>query len=154
MSDFDILGFAASGMQAEHMALDVAAHNIALAQTASKGHPVHPLAPVFASIAASFDPAAPQSGVAQDGEDLDIAESGRDDLGDSPDPTSAAADPAALPGAIQYVGTRRRPGAETGIDAVTEMVSVMDAQRAYEFNASTFDAGKRLIQKVIDVGRT
>ncbi len=154
MSDFDILGFSASGMQAEHMALDVAAHNIALAQTASKGRPVHPLAPVFASIAASFDPTAPEAGDTQDGDDLEVGGSSENDFPDDPDPTRVAADPAELPGAIRYVGTRRRPGAETGIDAVTEMVNVMDAQRAYEFNASTFDAGKRLIQKVLDVGRT
>ena len=39
------------------------------------------------------------------------------------------------------------------VDAVTEMVSVLDAQRAYEANASVFDIGKRLAERTIDMGR-
>jgi flagellar basal body rod protein FlgC len=33
------------------------------------------------------------------------------------------------------------------------MVAVLDAQRAYEANASIFDVGKRLAERTIDVGR-
>jgi len=38
-------------------------------------------------------------------------------------------------------------------DALTEMIAVLDAQRAYEANASVFDVGKRLAERTIDVGR-
>jgi flagellar basal body rod protein FlgC len=33
------------------------------------------------------------------------------------------------------------------------MVAVLDAQRAYEANASVFDLGKRLAERTIDMGR-
>jgi len=39
----------------------------------------------------------------------------------------------------------------TGVDAVSEMVAVLGAQRAYEANASVFDTGKRLIQQTLRV---
>ena len=35
----------------------------------------------------------------------------------------------------------------------TEMIAVLEAQRAYEANASVFDVGKRLAERTIDVGR-
>jgi flagellar basal body rod protein FlgC len=38
-------------------------------------------------------------------------------------------------------------------DALTEMIAVLDAQRAYEANASVFDVGKRLAERTLDVGR-
>jgi flagellar basal-body rod protein FlgC len=38
-------------------------------------------------------------------------------------------------------------------DALTEMVAVLDAQRAYEANASVFDVGKKLAERTLDVGR-
>jgi flagellar basal body rod protein FlgC len=46
----------------------------------------------------------------------------------------------------------RLPGGESA-DALTEMIAVLDAQRAYETNASVFDVGKRLAERTIDVGR-
>jgi flagellar basal body rod protein FlgC len=39
-------------------------------------------------------------------------------------------------------------------DALTEMIAVLDAQRAYEANASVFDVGKRLAERTLDVGRS
>ena len=39
-------------------------------------------------------------------------------------------------------------------DALTEMIAVLDAQRAYEADASVFDTGKRLAERTLDVGRT
>jgi flagellar basal body rod protein FlgC len=39
------------------------------------------------------------------------------------------------------------------IDSIGEMVNVLDAQRAYEADASTFDVGKRLFQRTIEMGR-
>jgi len=48
------------------------------------------------------------------------------------------------------VRTRTEPG--TG-DALTEMIAVLDAQRAYEADASIFDVGKRLAERTLDVSR-
>ena len=53
-------------------------------------------------------------------------------------------------GGTRLVGTAR--SGETA-DALTEMIAVLDAQRAYEANASVFDVGKRLAERTIDVGR-
>ena len=36
---------------------------------------------------------------------------------------------------------------------MTEMVRVLDAQRAYEANASVFDLAKRLAERTIEAGR-
>ena len=52
---------------------------------------------------------------------------------------------------IRYLGAASERGVD--VDAVTEMVSVLDAQRAYEANASVFDIGKRLAERTIDMGR-
>lgn len=38
-------------------------------------------------------------------------------------------------------------------DALTEMVSMLDAQRAYEASASIFDVGKRIAERAIDLDR-
>jgi flagellar basal body rod protein FlgC len=37
-------------------------------------------------------------------------------------------------------------------DALTEMIAVLDAQRAYEANAAVFDAGKRLAERTLAIG--
>ena len=47
-------------------------------------------------------------------------------------------------------GVRSEPGSG---DALTEMIAVLDAQRAYEQNASIFDTAKRLAERTLDVGR-
>jgi flagellar basal body rod protein FlgC len=39
-------------------------------------------------------------------------------------------------------------------DALTELIAVLDAQRAYEANASIFDVGKRLAERTLDIERT
>ena len=74
----------------------------------------------------------------------------------SADPTDAFLD---VPGdgedggdedAPRLAGTMR--SGETA-DALTEMIAVLDAQRAYEAHASVFDVGKRLAERTIDVGR-
>jgi len=41
----------------------------------------------------------------------------------------------------------------SSVDILTEMVSVVNASRAYEANASVFDLGKRLAERTIDMGR-
>lgn len=40
------------------------------------------------------------------------------------------------------------------VDALAEMVSMLDAQRSYEADASIFDVGKRIAERAIDLGRT
>lgn len=39
------------------------------------------------------------------------------------------------------------------VDALTEMISMLDAQRSYEANASIFDVGKRIAERAIDLDR-
>jgi flagellar basal body rod protein FlgC len=39
-------------------------------------------------------------------------------------------------------------------DALTELIAVLDAQRAYDANASIFDIGKRLAERTLDIERT
>jgi flagellar basal-body rod protein FlgC len=50
----------------------------------------------------------------------------------------------------RFAGTVR--GGDTA-DSLTEMIAVLDAQRAYEANASVFDVGKKLAERTLDVGR-
>ncbi len=50
----------------------------------------------------------------------------------------------------RFIGTVRGGDAA---DSLTEMIAVLDAQRAYEANASVFDVGKKLAERTLDVGR-
>ena len=50
----------------------------------------------------------------------------------------------------RLIGTT--PAGESA-DALTEMIAVLDAQRAYEANASVFDVGKKLAERTLDLGR-
>ncbi|MDQ2680441.1 MAG: hypothetical protein M3Y21_05380 [Candidatus Eremiobacteraeota bacterium] len=52
---------------------------------------------------------------------------------------------------IAFTGTRFEKG--SNVDILTEMISVMNASRAYESNASVFDLGKRLAERTIDLER-
>lgn len=38
-------------------------------------------------------------------------------------------------------------------DALTELIAALDAQRAYEANASIFETGKRLAERTLDIER-
>jgi flagellar basal body rod protein FlgC len=121
-------------MDAERFALDLAARNVAAAQASVDGRGFERLVPAFALAPA---------GAAEEGEAFD------------PDPGLGSDDPddgdeAALP--IRYLGARPEPGVD--VDAITEMVAVLDAQRGYEADASIFDLGKRLAERTIDVGRS
>jgi flagellar basal-body rod protein FlgC len=124
MSEFDVLSVAADGMSVQRTLLDVAARNIAAAQA---GTPQHP----YPRLVARF--AAPQ---ADDGFEPVF---GDDD--------TASEDDA---GWTRLTGTVRDGDAA---DSLTEMIAVLDAQRAYEANASVFDVGKKLAERTLDVGR-
>ncbi|MGD0472748.1 MAG: flagellar basal body rod C-terminal domain-containing protein [Candidatus Velthaea sp.] len=122
-SEMDLLASAASAMSAQRSVLDIAARNVAAAQAST---PSHPYARLVAQFRTAADPAA-------------------DEVMD-PDPDDLAASAAGS----AVVGVRSEPGSG---DALTEMIAVLDAQRAYEQNASIFDTAKRLAERTIDVGR-
>ncbi|HEY6235588.1 MAG TPA: flagellar basal body rod C-terminal domain-containing protein [Candidatus Elarobacter sp.] len=123
MSEFDVLSVAADGMSVQRTLLDVAARNVAAAQAATPQHP-------YPRLVARFAAADPDDGfdpVPGDGEAAD------DDVNWT-----------------RFTGTTR--GGDTA-DSLTEMIAVLDAQRAYEANASVFDVGKKLAERTLDVGR-
>ncbi len=147
MSDFGIMQYAASGMDAQHSALDVLARNVAVTQTADRTHPVHPLVPQFAVLGADD---ADDDGVSFSRlvGGLTSAPVDRDSI---PDESIDADDKEPLAGQVAYTGAAPSPRAVTGVDAVSEMVSVLGAQRSFEADASVFDAGKQLIQHTLEV---
>ena len=136
MSDFDIIGAASSGMQAQRAAMDILARNVALAQTGDSRHPAHGLVPDFATVLAASDPA----GAPGEPAGLAALES---ELADNAGESNAGA-------AIAFTGAHPSPAP---IDSISEMINVLDSQRAYEANASVFDIGKRLSERTIDMGR-
>jgi len=151
-NDFDILGYAASGMEAQRGALDVAARNIALAQTGDPNRPMKAYAPVF-----SADPDALSSNPfasmvkAAGGDKDDEEDTGAQDADDD----SGAADAESMsmggsPGLVAMTGVK-----QTNIDdsAITQMVEMLNAQRAYEANSSVFDVGKSVLQKTLTLGQ-
>lgn len=123
--EMDLLAAAASGMSAQRTVLDLAARNVAAAQAST---PDHPYSRLVAQIRTPADT------TSDDAIDADAIEAD-DDADKSP---------------TAIVAVRPEPG--TG-DALSEMIAVLDAQRAYEQNASVFDIGKRLAERTIDVGR-
>jgi flagellar basal body rod protein FlgC len=108
--------------------LDVAARNVAAAQAATPQHP-------YPRLVARFAAAEPDDGF----EPRDGFEPGDD--GESADDVSWT----------RFAGTVR---VGDTADSLTEMIAVLDAQRAYEANASVFDVGKKLAERTLDVGRT
>lgn len=153
MNDFAIMGYAAAGMEAQHDALDIAARNVALAQTASPQHPVHTLIPDFEAAKGQFDFAWPDSpdapmGAAQADDDVNIGPIDDDDA-----PASPFSEPQDLPGSVHVAGVKVDPTPQYAVDSVHEMVNVLDAQRAYEANTSVFNVGRRLIEKTVALGQ-
>lgn len=106
----DLLLAAASGMDAQRAALDVAARNVAAAEAAGPN--------------ASYRRAIPQFRLVQ----------------------------SAGGAIVRFAGTRTERGAN--VDILTEMLAVMNASRAYESNASIFDAGKRLAERTMELERS
>jgi flagellar basal body rod protein FlgG len=132
-SEFDLMQTAATGMDAQRSALDLAARNVAASE--ANGTNFERLVPKYAI--------APSPG-----------EATSPDAYEPEDPSSEPGGPADATGEplpIRYLGATAERGVQ--VDAVTEMVSVLDAQRAYEANASVFDIGKRLAERTIDMGR-
>jgi flagellar basal body rod protein FlgC len=156
VNDFGVMQYAAAGMEAQRSALDVLAQNLALVQTADAKHPVHTLVPQFATTAGGDDfAAALDASDATDGDDDDDSAGvpGSIEMASLSDVDDTASDDVSnpLPGQIRFAGVRPSAVAVTGVDAVSEMVGVLGAQRAFEASASVFDTGKRLIEKTINV---
>ena len=123
MSEFDVLSAAADGMSVQRTLLDVAARNVAAAQAGTPQHPYPRLVARFAAPPEADDAFDPVPGDGEAGDDVNWT---------------------------RFAGTVR--GADTA-DSLTEMIAVLDAQRAYEANASIFDVGKKLAERTLDVGR-
>ena len=121
----ELLASAANGMSAQRTVLDLAARNVAAAQAGTPDHP-------YSRLVAQFGPAADR--VSDDVFDPAAGDDGAQDADGGP----------------AVVGVRSEPGSG---DALTEMIAVLDAQRAYEQNASIFDTAKRLAERTIDIGR-
>lgn len=110
MEVLNLLSTAASGMEAQRAALDVAARNVAAAEAAGPKGSYERLIPQFRLLESD-------AGAAQ----------------------------------VQFTGTHQLKG--SNVDTLIEMVTVLNASRAYEANASVFEIGKRLAQQTIDMGR-
>ena len=148
MSEFDLLSLAADGMRVQRTVLDVAARNVAAAQASTPAH-------AYPRLVARF--AAPQGTALPDG----IPEPGAwDEIGTNDGSAGLDLNPggggADDPGGDQRGGTRYLGTMRSGesADALTEMIAVLDAQRAYEANASIFDVGKRLAERTLTVGQS
>lgn len=124
MSEFDLLAVAADGMSVQRALLDVAARNVAAAQASTPQHPYPRLVARFASAPDDDDPF------------FDVPGDGEEDADDA--------------ARTRLIGTVR---SGESADALTEMIAVLDAQRAYEADASVFDVGKKLTERTIDLGR-
>src|SRR5437588_12895600 len=109
MESLPLLRAAASGMDAQRAALDVAARNVAASEAAGPKGSFERLVPDFKTV----------------------------DDGDG----------------ARIVATGSHLERGSSVDILTEMVSVVNASRAYEANASIFDLGKRLAERTIDMGR-
>jgi flagellar basal body rod protein FlgC len=123
-TEMDLLTSAAAGMSTQRRVLDIAARNVAAAQASTPDHP-------YARLVAQID--SPDNAASGDPFEHGAPSDG-DDVG-----------PAA------NLSVRSEPGSG---DALTEMIAVLDAQRAYEQHASVFDIAKRLAERTIDIGRT
>ncbi len=149
MSEFDILESAGAGMLAERAALDLAARNVAAAQ--ADGPAFARLVPHFAFSSGDAAGDSPEAGFEPPDEPVLAPDDGPQ--GNAPWAPDGApegdADEGALP--VRYLGAQRQTGSAP--DAISEMVAVLDAQRAYDANASVFDVGKRLAERTIDMGR-
>jgi flagellar basal body rod protein FlgC len=134
VNEFGLLDAAARGMDAQRTILDVAARNVAAAQAAVPGRP-------YARLVATF---VPDPAGAPDDADVPVDGDALRALDDAPSPGFDDVPARAA------VAIARRPG--TG-DALTELIAVLDAQRAFEADASVFDTGKRLAERTLDIER-
>jgi flagellar basal-body rod protein FlgC len=138
MSVFDTMRIAASGLTAERLRMDVAASNLANAQstrnaTGQAGQPYQDEAVVFS--AAQMGPEAAQQGVTA----VAIVNPNRPSTRVY-DPTSPDADKT---GFVSY----------PNVNVASEMTDMMGAARSYQINATVAQAAKQQALDAIDLGK-
>jgi flagellar basal-body rod protein FlgC len=164
------LAISASGLGAQRVRMEVAANNIANAETTRgpDGQPyrrqVVTLQPVAgASGAPTVPPLLPLAGssdfavVARQALVAPIPDEMASNGGTPPGGVSVAAiteDP--TPGPLVYDPGHPDANAQgyvryPNVQITTEMVTMMDARRVYEANATAFEAGKAMLQRAIDI---
>ncbi len=164
---FRMLAIATSGLSAQRVRMEVAANNIANAETTHGpgGQPyqreVVSLQPGTATPQATIPQLLP---LAQNGPDF--ASAARDALAATaatanPADTGAGTSVAAIatdptPGPLVYDPGHPDANAQgyvryPNVEITTEMVDMMDARRVYEANATTFEAGKAMLRRAIDI---
>jgi flagellar basal-body rod protein FlgC len=135
MSVFDTLRIAGSGLTAQRLRMDIAASNLANAQTTRtvNGGPYQAERVVFQATQVGSDPAA--VGVAG----VAIVPAGRGAVRVY-DPTHPDAD------AQGYV-------AFPDVDVASELIDIMGAARAYQVNATVATAAKQTAADALEIGR-
>ena len=148
MGLFDAISSSASGMQAERVRMDVVSENLANAQTTKDvdGNPYRRKEVTLQSVGQSgtfgsqLSRAMGTSGVAPGG--VQATEITEDETNGKLvyDPSHPDAD---------QQGYVRMPN----VDTVTEMVDLIDAQRAYEANVTAMSAAKQMFAKTLEILR-
>jgi flagellar basal-body rod protein FlgC len=138
MSVFDTIRIAASGLTAQRLRMDVAASNLANAQTTrtpngQAGQPYQDEAVVF--MAQQMGPMAAAQGVSA----IAIVQTNRPNLRVF-DPNNPEAD---ANGFVNY----------PNVDVASEMTDMMGAARSYQVNATVAQAAKQQALDAIDLGR-
>lgn len=142
----------AAGMSVERLRVDVAALNLANANTVQTpdGVRYQPVR-VVARPAAASDAGVPLSFAAQVDEALDGA-----DAPGIPLPVASIEPTAAAPRMVHDPGhplaDERGFVAYPGVDTATQMVDLMSALRSYEANVAALNTARALAQKALDIG--
>ncbi|MDP9728840.1 flagellar basal body rod protein FlgC [Alicyclobacillus sp. TC] len=142
------LSISASGLTAQRLVMDVVSNNIANADTTRtpQGGPYRKEIAILQPIAASgsFADALQQAGVqnvsnATDGVQVSA-------IVQAPGPFKLVYDPSSPDAVNGYVEM-------PNVNISTEMVDLMSASRAYEANATAFDATKSMMMSAINLGK-
>ncbi|MES2090450.1 MAG: flagellar basal body rod protein FlgC [Pseudomonadota bacterium] len=139
-----VFEISASGMAVQKTRLEVAAHNLANANTVegANGKPYQPLRVVSKAISGGY--ATPTFGAAMDEASLGGASS------------SLAADTSVEPRLVHEPG---HPKADSsgmvrypGVNHLDQMVNITEALRAYEANVAALQAAKTMAARALDIG--
>ena len=138
MGLFQAFNISASGMTAERFRTDIIAQNIANVNTTStkEGTPYRRKIVPFSQIYSSSKKAAVGNGVKVSSVTSDYST----DFIKEYDPSNPDAD---ADGYVSY----------PNVNTVTEMTNLIDATRAYEANATAFEASKSMAQNGLQIGK-
>lgn len=149
MGLFDAIGSSASGMQAERVRMDVVSENLANAETTKTpdGTPYRRKEVILQSVPSGGGFGAQLSKAMGGGSG--VAPGGVQAAAIAEDPTDGKLvyDPSHPDADAQ--GYVRMPN----VDTVTEMVDLIDAQRAYEANVTAMSASKQMFAKTLEILR-